>query len=462
MSRYRATIGLALLLAGLGAYLYLVELPGQQREEESEAQKSKLLSFDEKAITSLTVTSDHGVIELKTGEARNWQMTAPVQAEADSREVQSMIRALVLGKVSRVIEASPESSPESLRPFGLEKPPVTVIVSTPDQQETFAIGDVGPLSSTLYVMRGSDKQVLLTDLAVKDFLNKTVMTFRRKEILPFEHAQADRLRLTYPPTEIVLYLMDGKPAKKWRIRAPIEANADQSEVRAFLFRLEDLKAVGIIDPGPERTEIEKTLKKPQAQITVHAGGADHTVKLYQSETNSGEAFAETSAAGPLYRISPATLKDLTKDLFTLQDKRLLGLDFEEIAMLAVKTRTEQYQLINQSGQWVLEDRPEEKLHQETVDLFVSRVVNLPAEIRVVKQPGPLAPYGLVSPAAEFTATGKDGKQSGRLVLGNQSSGLVYAIGQAMPGVFQARADILTQIPEKSSLIKQAESDGKKP
>jgi hypothetical protein len=458
MSRYRATIVLALLFAGLGAYLYLVELPNQQQQEETEARKSKLLSFDEKAITGLTVKSDQGTIELKSGETRNWQMTAPVQADADTREVQSMIRALVLGKVSRVIE----TTQESLRPFGLEKPPVTVTINTQDQQETLAIGDVGPLSSTLYVLRESDKQVLLTDLAVKDFLNKTVMTFRRKEILPFEHGQADRLRLTYPPTEIVLYLVDDKPAKKWKIRAPIEANADQSEVRSFLFRLEDLKAVGIIDPGPERTEMTKTLKKPQAQITVHAAGVDHTVKLFQSETNRGEAFAETSAAGPLYRISPATLKDLTKDLFTLQDKRLLGLDFEEIAMLAVKTRTEQYQLINQSGQWVLEDRPEEKLNQETVDLFVSRVVNLPAEIRVVKQPGPLAPYGLVSPAAEFTATGKDGKQSGRLVLGNQSSGLVYAIGQAMPGVFQARADILTQIPEKSSLIKPAEPDGKKP
>lgn len=458
MSRYRASIVLAFLLAGMGAYLYLVELPSQQQEADADARKSKLLSFDEKSITGLAIETDQGEIELKSGEARNWLMTTPVQADADSREVQSMIRALVLGKVSRVID----TSNESLRPFGLEKPPVTVTVTMQDRQETFAIGDVGPLSSTLYVLRGSDKQVLLTDLAVKDFLNKTVMTFRRKEILPFEHSQADRLRLTYPPTEIVLYLMDEKPAKKWKIRAPIEANADQSEVRSFLFRLEDLKAVGIIDPGPERAEIEKTLKKPQAQITVHAAGTDHTVRLYQNEANSGEAFAETSSTGPLFRINPTTLKDLTKDLFTLQDKRLLGLDFEDVAMLAVKTRTEQYQLINQNSQWVLDDQPHEKLNQEAVDLFVSRVVNLPAEIRVVKQPGPLAPYGLVTPAAEFTATGRDGKQAGRLLLGNQSSGLIYAIGQSMPGIFQARADILTQIPEKSSLIKSSEPVEKKP
>ncbi len=70
---------------------------------------------------------------------------------------------------------------------------------------------------------------------------------------------------------------------------------------------------------------------------------------------------------------------------------------------------------------------------------------------MVKQAGPLAPYGLATPAAEFTATGKDGKPRGRLVLGASSGGLVYAMGQRLTGIFQARADLLTQIPTKSDL-----------
>jgi hypothetical protein len=51
------------------------------------------------------------------------------------------------------------------------------------------------------------------------------------------------------------------------------------------------------------------------------------------------------------------------------------------------------------------------------------VANVPAEERVTKQTGPLAAYGLVAPAAEFVATGKDGKIAGKLSIGNRSGGL---------------------------------------
>jgi hypothetical protein len=118
----------------------------------------------------------------------------------------------------------------------------------------------------------------------------------------------------------------------------------------------------------------------------------------------------------------------------------------------VKTPTEQYVLINQQNEWVLEDQPTKDLDQQAADLFVSRVANVPAEERVVKQAGPLAPYGLVTPAAEFVATGRDGKIAGKLSIGSHANGLAYAMGQRIPGIFQIRADLLTQIPIKKELL----------
>jgi hypothetical protein len=303
-------------------------------------------------------------------------------------------------------------------------------------------------------MRASDKKILLTDLSTKDFVNKTLMSFRKKEVLPVESSQAERVRLTYPKTEIVLYRTEDKDnKKKWSIRYPIEAPADQPEVRTLLMKLDDLKALGFIDPGPQRDDQFRKLAKPDIKIMVYAGGVDHTVKLYQPDPASGEAFAVTAPEAPIYRINPMILKDLTKELFTLQDKRLLGMDGDDVAMLEVKTREDHYTLIRQNNTWVLEDAPQTPLDQEKVALFVSRVVDLPAEIRIVKQAGPLAPYGLTSPTAEFTATGKDGKVTGRLVLGTRTGGLVYAMGRGLPGVFQARSDLLTQIPSKHGLAK---------
>jgi hypothetical protein len=220
----------------------------------------------------------------------------------------------------------------------------------------------------------------------------------------------------------------------------------------LLFRLEDLKAMNIVDPGPARDALAKSLKQPKVKITLHASDGDQTVKLYQLDPSSGEAIAETSPDAPLFRINPAFLRDFTKELYHFQDKRLLGADEQDIAILSVKTHTETYTLVNQNGEWVLEDRPTDNIDQQAVNLFVSRVVNVPAEERVVKQPGPLAPYGLVNPAAEFIATGKDGKQTGKLSIGDQTGGLAYAIGHRLPGVYQIRGDLLKQIPARAALV----------
>jgi hypothetical protein len=449
--RYWPTALMALVLAGLGLYLYAVEFPAKESQEREETVKKKVLKLEEQAITSLIFKTDRDELVFERNAERGWMLIKPLRTEADAREIQNLIRALVMASVHRVVE----ENPTALSPFGLDKPVTTITVKAGIGEDTLSIGDTGPLSSTLYVLRQSDHALLLTDMAPKDFVNKSLMTFRRKDILHLTQADVDRLRLTYPTTEIVLYRISDKPKPKWKIRYPIEAEADLNEVRILLFRMEDLKAMGVVDPGPARDALAKTLTQAKVKITLHTADGEQMVKLYQPDPSSGEAIAETTPDAPLYRVNPTFVKDFTKELFHLQDKRLLGVDYTNITMLAVKTRTEQFTLINQNGEWVLEDRPTEKLNQQAVDLFVSRVANVPAEERVVKQAGPLAPYGLVNPAAEFTATGKDGKLAGRLSIGDQANGLAYAMGLRLQGIFQIRPDLLKQIPTKAELLTPA-------
>ena len=452
--RYWSTLLMLVVLAGLGGYLYLVELPTQQQEVTQEAQRKQLLPFPEAAITGLAITTPEGQIEFVRAMARTWEITSPLRTDAETREVEALIRALVTGSVTRIIA----DKSASLDPFGLDQPITTVTVRAGAQEESFTIGDSGPLSNTLYVLRGSDGKVLLTDLAPKDFVNKSLLTFRRKELLRFVQNDVDRVRLNYPPTEIVIYNMARDKSKpSWKIRYPIEANADQTEVRSLMFRLESLRALGIIDPGPERDAVAQTLTDPKIKVTIHTAAGDQTLKLYQPDPQSGEAIAETTPDAPLYRINPTAIKDLSRELFDLQDKRLLGVNVADIAMLSVKTRNKSYVLINQSGEWVLEDQPGQKVSQETANLFISRVADLPAELRVLKQSTPLAPYGLLVPSAEFIATGKDGKIAGKLSLGNLAGNLAYAMGQGVQGVFQVRPDLLTQIPSKANLLNSVQS-----
>jgi hypothetical protein len=450
MKHYGFTIALAALFAGLGAYLYFVEFPAERAKLKTDAQARKLLPFEEREITGLTVHGAFGGpdIVLAPDVERKWNITAPIRTEADAREVGDLVRTLLLGTVTRVVE----EQPASLAPFGLEHPSVRLTIVAGDRRETLSIGDIGPLTSTLYALRESNRHVLLTDLPAKILLTRTMTSLRCKDVLRVAQDQVERLRLSNPKTEVLLERADEKDKKRWQVRFPIEAKADQPAVRNLLINLESLKALAFVDPGPERDKLAARLRQPLVKITATVGGADQVVKLYQPDPSSGEAFAVTTQEAPIYKVNPAAIQDFTKDLFALQDKRLLGMETDEIARLSVKTREQKYVLIHQNEEWVLEDQPTKKLDEQVVNLFVSRVVDMPAELRIVKDPGPLTPYGLTSPAVTFIGTAKDGTLKGKLLLGNKASGLVYAMGNGLPGIYQARADLLNQIPDKDSLF----------
>ena len=129
MKRYLVTIVMLVVLAGLGGYVYWVELPTERAKTETEATEKKLLPFTEREITGVTVHSESGDIALVSKNG-TWQMTAPLQTEADTRVVQSMLRSLALGKITRVVE----EQATALAPFGLDKPSMTLTLTADSQQ----------------------------------------------------------------------------------------------------------------------------------------------------------------------------------------------------------------------------------------------------------------------------------------------------------------------------------------
>ncbi len=447
MNRLTPTIAMAILLGGLGAYLYFWELPQEEAQQQEERQGLKLVTIPEEDISGLTIRSPFPPdITLEKQADQRWRITAPLEADAQKQEVQGLLRALILGRVTRTLE----ETPSDLQPFGLEQPTLVVTVKSETNSETITIGDSGPISSTLYAMRKDSKNILLTNLAPKDFLNKSLMTFRNKDILEFDQDHVNRLKLTYPKEELVFYRSKKNGKDWWKLRAPLESDADQIEMKVLLLKIQELKAIGFVDAGPDLTKTKSTFHTPDIQITLDLQGQDRTIQLHQPDPSSGEAFAITGQATPIYRITPLVIKDLTRDLFRMRNKRLLGLDEEQVALLEVKSEAHSYILARQQQDWILENQPQALINQQTLDLFLSRVINLPAELMISPQKSSKPSYGLTKPSAMFRATDMRGKAHS-ITIGTREGGLAYAEGSGLPGTYQVRADILDQIPGPSDL-----------
>ncbi|MGB0908997.1 MAG: DUF4340 domain-containing protein, partial [Nitrospirales bacterium] len=176
----------------------------------------------------------------------------------------------------------------------------------------------------------------------------------------------------------------------------------------------------------------------------------YPISLYQDQNKT---YAQTTIEKPLYIVTPQIVKEVTKDLFELRDKRLLGIASDKLTIVRIQTLTESYSLIRQNGQWLLEQDPGTPIGQKEAALLVSRLADVPAERRITGEER-LDTYDLNTPSLTITAVDERGQARGRLLVGKADHGLAYATGGGIPGVYQVRSTILTQIPTMQELINE--------
>jgi hypothetical protein len=443
----RAVLALLIVALGLGLYLWLVEMPAEQKRVEAETSAKKLVDFKEDDVQGFTIISSRGEMEVAQEDGR-WTIRKPKPMEADATAVGEFLRTLMLAQVSRVVD----ETGTDLKAYGLETPSLTMFLRLASGTQTVRVGDAGPLSATLYAKRDDSPKVLLTTLAGRDLLMKSIQEFRRKRVLPFDRLQVTRLKIAAPRETVVLYREGQGEKVVWKIKAPFETAADQPEVKSLLFALEDLKARDFVDDPKERAAKRATLGKPLATITLHEGETDRMVSLFLDPRDNAAAYAESTAQEPLYQITQAAAKDLAKGLFDLRAKQLIAAESDQVKTLVIKTGGQEYALSREGGAWIVDGDPNAKADAARINMFVTRAVRLQAEKIVTEKPTDLKRYGLATPAAELIAAGDEGKLLGRIAFGRQEQGFAYAMGSAMAGVFQVRPDILQDIPKKEDLL----------
>lgn len=448
MNPVRVTLILALVVLGLGAYILLVDIPKSRQLEKQETQERQLLPFDDRDITHITWAGPTETIRLKRDDQWRWMITEPMQSPADAREIRRILRALTIGKIKRHIEDGPTNLPT----YGLDPPYLTLTLETPTDSQEMALGDAGPFAPSLYVQTKPDNEVVLTTLDVMTFAQKTLTNFRLKDLLFFDRDRVLELHIQDGVNTMVMTRVAGAHSltPNWMFKSPVKGPADKTAVGTLLMDLGGLAATGFIDAEEEKQRILSQPVRSHATVQVIEGSRIHHLELYHFG-DAEKAYAVTSANSPLYEIPPGILQPITQGMFYFQDKRLFGMEVNDLAMLSIRTPEEQYVLIHQHDEWVLENNPVAELNQEVVKLFVSRVVDLPAEIFHPDSSPTSKDNGLDSPIATILGVNRKGQEAGRLILGKREKGLVFAKGASLPGLYQVRSTILDQIPTKSQL-----------
>jgi hypothetical protein len=446
----RITLVLALIVLGLGSYILFVDIPQTRQFQKQETQERQLLAFDDRDITTITWATATETIHLERDDKWRWTITKPMRFPADNQEVRRILRALMIGKIKRIIE----DGPATLDKYGLDPPYLTLTLNTPTTTQELALGDRGPFAPSLYVQTKDDNQVVLTTLDVTTFAQKTLSNFRLKDLLFFDRERVQEVHLQQADTTLVMARTAGvhSLSPNWMFTSPMKAPADKITVGTLLMDLSGLTAKGFVDSEEEKQRILGQPSRSHVGITILEGPRTHHVSLYQFQ-NAEKAYALTSSKGPLYEISPSILNPITQGIFYFQDKRLFGMEINDVVMLEVTTQEEGYVLIKQHNEWILEDRPSAALNQQVINLFVSRVVDIPTEIAHPEGSTTSIQTGFDSPTATIQGRNRQGKMIGKLLLGKRGKGLVFAKGEGHKGLYQVRSTILDQIPTQTQIVR---------
>jgi hypothetical protein len=405
--RPRYTALLALILVGLGAYLYFVE----SKQAPEEDKKQTLLAVKTDDVNGLTLTYGDREIALEQRDG-TWRMTKPVDAAADELAVKNLVRAIAEAEVKKTID----DPPQDLLPFGLAPPFVTITVTAKDGTAVPAIkvGKTTAVSYSTYVQRADKPAVYLTPSSFRSGVDKQPKDLRDKSIVTFNDNDVTAITLRGDGGGAVeLAKKDGN----WWIEQPTSHRADNNAVRALLSTVKNLRATDFANDNPAAADLATYgLATPQRQLVLHLG-TDKAVTLDVGNATDDGLYVKTAERPTAFVVGKWVQSDLGKGVNELRDKTLLTFDPTAAGSIAV-TRADgaNFTLTSKDNAWQLAgaDKP---TNPGAAMGFVGALSRLAGSQVLAESAPDLAAYGLATPTITVSVTGTDGNAIGTVRIG---------------------------------------------
>ena len=323
----RSFLLMLVVAAGLGAYIYFVEMKRDPTEIVLPP-KDKVFTFTPGTIEEVEITNDKKEVTRIAKKDTTWSIVAPVPMEADATEVAGVISQLESLERTKIIE----ENPASVAPFGLDPPRIRLTVKNAGDatRRVLLIGNKTPTGGDLYAKLEGAPAVFLIGGFLQDTFNRNTFGLREKTVLKFTREDVTGVTLVQGSQRLALE----KTGTDWKLTAPSGSRADAGAVDSLIGQIAQAKMTGVTagDATPAALK-EHGLDKPQVVVTVHAGSAKAELAIGKKEDDT-HFFARDLSRPLIFSVDKALLDGLTKkaddfrvkDVFAYRSFTATGLD----------------------------------------------------------------------------------------------------------------------------------------
>lgn len=234
-------------------------------------------------------------IEIKHGEETTvctknfdniWELQTPTgKIKADATAVDD----LLFGVDSLEAAAFIDNSTKNLALYGLASPSIKVAFTQRGEENpaVLLIGDYAQ-DGTVYVKAEQSDQVTRVKRALIDKIASGAAWLRDKQVLNFHIDDAIRLTSTLAGEEPFTCQRLGT---NWRLTAPVREDANNTEINAIIYELDDLMVDAFIGSRSTPTDAAAGFNKPSVQLTIEL----RDQKVYTLQVGN-----QTDASGGFY------------------------------------------------------------------------------------------------------------------------------------------------------------------
>ena len=366
-----------------------------------------------------------------------WELTAPVQAEADAAKAATLAGDLVGLNVAEYI--AEEAKPEDLdKLYGLEKPALTVTLKSAGDKDaktfTLRVGKERAGKGEYFAKLDSAPQVFAIKKETRDQLDQSSLALRPLQLWQTPVNDVAALRIQKQDQPEYSLKRDGM---NWKVTGPFDANVPAGSVEAMLGNLATAKADKIEAQGV--TDLAKYgLDRPAMRVVVREAdkdkeaGKEHTLHIGKPTAEGAKThYARRGDSDAVVVVGEALVSAADRSALDLLDRSLLKLDRERITKVKA-TGGDGLTLDLKDNKWqAATPNATFPADPQTVAGVLAAWFNLRADRFAAYGKPDLAAYGLDKPTQTITITadqtGEDGKPTGKTTTHT------LALGKAVDG-----------------------------
>jgi uncharacterized protein DUF4340 len=454
--KWKTTLVLLVITAGVFAYLFLVERNAPNTADAAR-QAQNVINFEREKINGIVIQNGDDKIDIRRQDDK-WRLESPIKDQADASAVNNLLVDLENWQKDASISAKEmEADKSKLSDFGLTQPKLRLKLSGEKAPPEIFFGKDAALEGKMYVRFANSKESFLVNQSVKKSIEKKPEDFRDRKLTQLILAQVVRVVFKTSAGQMELQ----KKGDHWDITKPLRARADDQKINDLVAQITTAQIQQFV--ADDKGDLHPYgLAEPRGSITLFAqddkpGAPGQTLQIGTiPEKEKEQVYVRFSSRGFVYTLPKKIEELLNTRPNDLRDRHLVRIDTKILDRLTIDAPGKGRSVLARKDEnWTIASRNNAPANSSEVRRLIDALQSEQVTRFVEEVASNLPKYGLDKPqmtvtfssfASENTAETKAGEQPfASVAFGKVEGDNVYARVGDEPFVVAVRRTLLDQI-----------------